>query len=110
MIGVTADSFNEEVLQSDKAVLAVFSSDQSSKCDNALSILENLSEEFSGIRFVKIDIIENQEFASRLGIGIVPSFVLFKDGKAIGGFSGSDLGQIKAKTEELAAKINFVTL
>jgi len=58
----------------------------------------------------KIDIIENQEFASRLGIGIVPSFVLFKDGKAIGGFSGSDLGQIKAKTEELAAKINFVTL
>ncbi|MCR5300563.1 MAG: thioredoxin [Erysipelotrichaceae bacterium] len=51
-------------------------------------VLEELSEEITDVKFVKIDVDEEPELAGKFGIMSIPSVFLFKDGEVAGSFLG----------------------
>lgn len=44
-------------------------------------VLEELSEEFEGVQFVKVDVDENGDLAASLGILSIPDVYIFEGGK-----------------------------
>jgi thioredoxin 1 len=79
---VTEQSFDEEVLQSDKAVLVDFWAEWCGPCHAVSPILDKIAEEHSDeLKLVKVNIDENQSLAQRYGVMSIPMMVLFKDGQ-----------------------------
>jgi thioredoxin-like negative regulator of GroEL len=60
--------------------------------------LEDIKEEFEGsIEWISINTKEDPKgVAPRLGISVVPSFVVVKDGLEIGRYSGTQVGIVYA--------------
>lgn len=83
VIHVTTDSFEQEVLQAKGAVLVDFWATWCGPCQMVGPIVEQLAEEQSEVKIVKVDVDQAQEIAGRYGVLSIPTFVLFKDGKEV---------------------------
>ncbi|MBR1496503.1 MAG: thioredoxin [Oscillospiraceae bacterium] len=79
-ITVTKDTFENEVLKSDKPVLADFNADWCGPCQMLKPILEELSESYEGYKFVSINIDDEDELAEEYDVASIPCLVIFKDG------------------------------
>ena len=86
---VNDTSFDKEVLQSDKPVLVDFFAEWCGPCRQMLPIIEQISEERTDIKVVKVDIDEAPKTPTELGIQSIPTFVLFKQGKPVDMLVGS---------------------
>ncbi|WP_342272286.1 thioredoxin [Candidatus Tisiphia endosymbiont of Parasteatoda lunata] len=81
---ITDDSFNKEVLESTTPVLVDFWAEWCGPCKMLTPIIEELSKELVGkIKIVKMDIDQNPNIPSSLGICSIPTMILFKDGKQL---------------------------
>ncbi|WP_342279087.1 MULTISPECIES: thioredoxin [unclassified Candidatus Tisiphia] len=81
---ITDDSFNKEVLESTTPVLVDFWAGWCGPCKMLTPIIEELSKELVGkIKIVKMDIDQNPNIPSSLGIRSIPTMILFKDGKQL---------------------------
>ncbi|MEO5587910.1 MAG: thioredoxin [Novosphingobium sp.] len=81
---VTDASFAADVLQSDKPVLVDFWAEWCGPCKMIGPALEEISEELaSQVTIVKMDIMENTQIPSEIGVQSIPLMVLFKDGKPV---------------------------
>lgn len=83
VIHATTDSFEQEVLQAKGAVLVDFWATWCGPCQMVGPIVEQLAEEQSEVKIVKVDVDQAQEIAGRYGVLSIPTFVLFKDGKEV---------------------------
>lgn len=77
---ITKETFEQEVLKSDKPVLADFNADWCGPCQALKPILEELSESNTDYKFVSINIDEQDELAEEYGVASIPCLVIFKDG------------------------------
>ncbi|WP_299307467.1 thioredoxin [uncultured Croceicoccus sp.] len=81
---VTDDSFETDVLKSDKPVLVDFWADWCGPCKMIAPALEEISEELSDkITIAKMDIMANQQVPGEIGVQSIPLMVLYKDGKPV---------------------------
>jgi thioredoxin 1 len=81
---VTDASFEADVLKSDKPVLVDFWADWCGPCKMIGPSLEEISEELADkVTIAKMDITENTEIPSQIGVQSIPLMVLFKDGKQV---------------------------
>src|SRR5690242_21328636 len=79
---VTTDTFEQEVLQSDKPVIVDFWAEWCGPCHAVSPVLDKIAEERADeLRLVKINVDENQELMIRYGIQSIPTIVLFKGGE-----------------------------
>ncbi len=79
---VTTETFETEVLQSDKPVIVDFWAEWCGPCHAVAPVLDKIAEERSDeVRLVKINVDENQELMVRYGIQSIPTIVLFKGGE-----------------------------
>ena len=79
---VTTETFETEVLQSDKPVIVDFWAEWCGPCHAVAPVLDKIAEERGDeIRLVKINVDENQELMVRYGVQSIPTIVLFKDGE-----------------------------
>jgi thioredoxin 1 len=79
---ITLNTFDEEVLQSDKAVLVDFWAEWCGPCHAVEPVLNKIVEERPDeLRLVKVNIDEEQELASRYGVMSIPTMILFRDGE-----------------------------
>src|SRR5213594_3451862 len=79
---VTEQSFEEEVLQSDKPVIVDFWAEWCGPCHAVAPVLDKIVGERDGeLKLVKVNIDEEQGLAQRYGIASIPTMVLFKDGE-----------------------------
>ena len=78
---IKTDTFDEEVLQSDKAVLVDFWAEWCGPCHAIAPVLDQIAEERSDLRVVKLNIDEEPEIAQRYGVMSIPTLILFKDGE-----------------------------
>jgi thioredoxin 1 len=79
---VTDATFDAEVLRADKPVVVDFWAPWCGPCHAIAPILEALSiEHGEQVAFVKLDIDENFETASRYGVLSIPTTILFEGGE-----------------------------
>jgi thioredoxin 1 len=81
-VAVKADTFELEVLQSDKAVLVDFWAEWCGPCHAVAPVLDRIAQEHADeLKLVKVNIDEERELAERYGIASIPTMILFKDGE-----------------------------
>jgi len=81
---VNEKDFEKEVLKSDKLVIVDFFATWCGPCKMLGPILEQVSEENSAVKVVKMDIDENMDIAQEFGLMSVPTLIIFKGGKEVG--------------------------
>lgn len=74
-------NFKQEVLEEKGLVLVDFFATWCGPCKMLAPILEELSNELSDVKIVKVDVDESPETASVYGIQSIPTMKVFKDGK-----------------------------
>ncbi len=80
---VTNDTFEAEVLNSEKPVLVDFWAVWCGPCKMIAPEVEQVAESRDDIKVCKINIDEERELAIRYGVMSIPTLILFKEGKAV---------------------------
>ena len=86
---VTDDSFQAEVLESDRPVVVDFWAAWCGPCRVMSPILEELAGERPDLRVVKVDTDANQLIAAQYGVLSMPTFMVFRDGAPAGQIVGA---------------------
>ena len=83
-VNVTDESFQADVLASDKPVLVDFWAEWCGPCKMIAPALEEISEELGdSVTIAKMDIMENTGVPADMGVQSIPLMVLFKDGEPV---------------------------
>ena len=79
---VTTETFESEVLQSDKPVIVDFWAEWCGPCHAVSPVLDKIVDEHNGdLKLVKVNIDEEQGLAVRFGVQSIPMMILFKEGE-----------------------------
>ncbi len=71
----------DSVLKENKSVFVDFYADWCGPCKMVSPVVEKLAGENTDITFVKVNVDDNPEVASRFGIMSIPTLIAFKDGE-----------------------------
>ena len=81
---VTDDSFQQEVLESELPILVDFWAPRCPPCRIMAPILDDLAEEYGDrVTIVKVNVDENPNTPSKLGILAIPTLIMYVGGKEI---------------------------
>ena len=82
IIHVSDESFEQEVLQSDKPVLIDYWAEWCGPCKMIAPVLEEVASEYSDkIRVAKLNIDDNPATPPKYGIRGIPTLMLFQNGE-----------------------------
>lgn len=76
-------NFKEEVLECDKPVVVEFFATWCPHCKALAPVLEKVSEETEGVKFVRMDIDQNIESVRRFNIESTPTLIIFENGEIV---------------------------
>lgn len=80
----TDNSFEEDVLNSDKPVLVDFWAEWCGPCRMVGPVVDELAGEYEGkAKIGKVNVDENAEISTKYGIRSIPSLLIFKDGEVV---------------------------
>ncbi len=100
---ITDQTFDQEVLQSDKVTLVDFWAEWCQPCKIVGPIVEEFGEEYKDkVKVVKMDVDENTETPGKFNILSIPTLIFFKNGnpeKTMVGVQSKD--QLKKAADEL---------
>lgn len=82
VIEVTDNTFDTEVLQSDKPVLVDFWAPWCGPCRLLAPVVEAVAAQYQGVaRVAKVNVDDNVLISQRYGIKGIPTLILFQNGK-----------------------------
>jgi thioredoxin 1 len=83
-VNATDATFQNEVSDGDKAVLVDFWAPWCGPCRIVGPVLEEIaSEEADRVKIVKVNVDENQQYASQLGVFNIPTMIVYKNGQPV---------------------------
>jgi len=86
---VTDDSFNDQVIRSDKPVLVDFWATWCVPCKAVTPIMEEIAAEYAGkLKAAKLDVDANPRMPVQLGVMGIPALILFKAGEPVERITG----------------------
>ena len=78
------EQWQNEVINSDKPVFVDFWAEWCGPCRLVSPAVEELSKEYEGkVNFVKVNVDDNNELASKYNVFSIPTLAIFRDGKVI---------------------------
>ena len=80
-VNVTKETFEQEVLCSDKPVILDFWASWCGPCRMIAPILHEIAQERPDVKVCKVNVDEEQELAITYGIMSIPTLLIFKDGQ-----------------------------
>lgn len=83
VLTITAQNFEQEVLQSDKPVLVDFYADWCGPCKMMAPVIEEVAGEVADIKVGKLNIDNEMEIAQKYGVMSIPTLIVFKNGAEI---------------------------
>jgi thioredoxin 1 len=88
-IDISEEQFEEEVVRADQPVLVYFHLPSCAKCGTWTGVAEGLVKDSAGkVKWVKVNVANNQGLAKKMNILSAPSFVVFRDGAEVERFVG----------------------
>lgn len=101
VLKITSKNFKSEVLDSSQKVLIDFYADWCGPCKMMGPVVEEIAEERSDVKVVKINVDNAEDIAIKYQIMSIPTLVVVKDGQEV----NRSIGLIsKEKIEELIEK------
>jgi thioredoxin 1 len=81
---VSDDSFEQDVLQADSAVLVDFWAEWCGPCKMVAPILDEIAGQYGGrLNVVKMNVDDNQQVPAKFGIRGIPTLMIFKGGQLV---------------------------
>jgi len=103
VIEITDDTFEREIVKSDKPVLVDFWAAWCAPCRAIAPLVQQLAESYNGkVKFAKVDIDSNQKVAMQFDVKSIPTLLLFREGKVAGQIVGA---VPRAKIEDLIKRV-----
>ena len=101
VLKITSENFKSEVLESSQKVLIDFYADWCGPCKMMGPVVEEIAEEHSDVKVVKINVDNAEDIAIKYQIMSIPTLVVVKDWQEV----NRSIGLIsKEKIEELIEK------
>ncbi len=85
---VTEKTFTDEVLMAGGLVVVDYWADWCSPCKQLSPIIEELSNEYGDVKFVKVDTNSNPNLATDQGVLSLPTLQFFQGGRVAKSLSG----------------------
>src|ERR671913_1939132 len=83
-VKVDNNNFASEVLNSSEPVVVDFWAEWCGPCRMIGPALEEISDEMAGkVKIAKLNVDENPQISSQLGIRSIPALMMFKNGKVV---------------------------
>ncbi len=104
-ITITDETFEAEVLQSDKPVIVDFWATWCNPCKMIAPMLEEVASEMDQqVKVAKIDVDANNKTAGKYNIMSIPSLLFFKNGEVVDRAAGAlSKAQLVARLEKVLA-------
>ena len=80
---VNEQNFQTEVLSTDQTVLVDFYADWCGPCKMLIPLVDEISEELSDCRVVKLNVDEAPNLAARYNVMSIPTLMVFRQGEAV---------------------------
>ena len=99
---ITDEQFKNEVINCKTPVVVDFWAPWCGPCKMLGPVFEKVSSELKTVKFLKINVDEQQTWAQEFGVMSIPTMLLFKDGEEVGRAVGAlSESQLKTKLKEV---------
>jgi thioredoxin 1 len=90
VLEITDQTFDAEVLQSDKPTIIDFWAEWCAPCRQIAPIIKELATEYGDkVKVVKLDIDSNPSTPGQFGVRAIPTILAFKDGQVVQQLQGA---------------------
>ena len=89
VISINQNDFQKEILEDKGIVFIDFYAIWCGPCRVTSPLIDELSNEYKNIKFLKVDVDKNPELAQQYSIFSIPTFMIFKGGQVTSQFVGA---------------------